>query len=104
MVTLAFRVSEEVRECINGIAEKNEIPQGKLMQGLCEQVYSGEFFFNGEKFTMVDENSEKNIKKVDEKTLNFSQNGVDLTSLMQIASERRVTPQSLLDAALRAYR
>ena len=92
--TLAFKATQEARDFIGKLSEKYEVPLSQIMGQFAEQAIRGDFTYNPETGWEKAEQTKEPLK---------IQNGIDLTRLYDIAKKRRITPQSLLDSALRIY-
>ena len=99
--TLAFKATQEARAFIGKLSEKYEVPLSQIMGQFAEQAIRGDFTYNPENgWTCTKERSEETLKEPPKAPV---QDGIDLSRLYFIANKRRITPQSLLDSALRIY-
>ncbi len=94
--TVAFRVSEEEKNYIYDLTNECGAPLSKFLKDLCRDLQNGNITYDGNCFKAGAENpAEISPLNADD---------IDLTELRKIASSRRVTPQSVLDNALKPYR
>lgn len=98
--TLAFKATQEARDFIGKLSEKYEVPLSQIMGQFAEQAIRGDFTYNSETGWTCKANTTEESK---ESLKTPVQDGVDLSRLYYIANKRRITPQSLLDSALRIY-
>lgn len=91
--TLAARINEEDKKYLIEVAETCEVTVPKLIEDLVAIMRSGDinYVFKKDGWKGYEVSPELNTD-------------LDLTELYQIARQRRVTPQSILDNALRPYR
>ena len=97
--SVGFRVMEETKNYIYDLTGSLSVPLGKFLDDLCEQMMNGDITYDGTKFKAKSDNTPKSAEI---SPLNADE--MDLTELMEIANDRRVTPQSILNNALRPYR
>ena len=97
MTTVTFRVDESEKEFLYKMFEELEISPSKFMRDTAQDLMKGDLRYDGEhiKPAKVEPNSEYTPVKTSD---------VDLKQLYKVAEKFRITPQSLLDNALRAYR
>ena len=101
--SVGFRVQEETKSYIYDLTGSLSVPLGKFLDDLCEQMKNGDITYDGTKFKAKCDCKSVNTKKSAEiSPLNADE--LDLTELLEIANDRRVTPQSILNNALRPYR
>ena len=91
--TLAARINEEDKDYLIEVAEINGVTVPILIENLVANMRDGDINYVSKKdgWKGFEVNQELNTD-------------LDLTELYQIARQRRVTPQSILDNALRPYR
>ncbi len=97
MTTVTFRIGEEEKEFLYKMFEELEISPSKFMRDTTQDLMKGDLRYDGEhiKPTKVEPNSEYTPVKTSD---------VDLKPLYKAAERYKITPQSLLDSALRPYR
>lgn len=91
--TLAARINEEDKDYLIEVAEINGVTVPILIENLVANMRNGDINYASKKdgWKGFEVNQESNTD-------------LDLSELYQIARQRRVTPQSILDNALRPYR
>ena len=98
--TVAFRVAEEEKNYIYDLTGSLSVPLSKFLKDLCHDLQNGEITYDGTKFKAKCEC--KHQKSAEISPLNADD--IDLTELRAIAADRRVTPQSVLNNALKPYK
>lgn len=98
--TVAFRVSEEEKNYIYDLTGSRNVPLSKFLKDLCRDLQNGEITYDGNGFKAKCEC--KHQKTAEISPLNADD--IDLTELRAIAHGRRVTPQSVLNNALKPYK
>lgn len=98
--TVAFRVTEEEKNYIYDLTGSLSVPLSKFLKDLCRNLQNGEVTYDGVNFKAKCEC--KHQKSAENSPLNAED--IDLTELREIAADRRVTPQSILNNALKPYK
>lgn len=105
-VSVAFRTSDDVKAYLTGLGALS-----KVMKSLVESLKAGDITYDQDRFTGKVEVREVEkevireiVKEVPVNNGAVVHDDVDLSQLYDIAAKRRVTPQSLLENALRPYR
>lgn len=103
--TVAFRVSEQEKNYIYDLTGSLGVPLSKFMSDLHASLKNGDVNYDGNKFSGVNTEIEGANTNVNcQVTVEGNPEGLNLDELYSIAKSRRVTPQSILDNALRPYR
>lgn len=92
--TVSFRVAEDEKKYLYDLIEGLEVPVSKFLKDAIRDLMAGKLTYDGESIKVTANNSTSTTKI----------EGVDITELLNIAKKRSVTPQSVLNNALRPYR
>ena len=98
--TVAFRVAEEEKNYIYDLTGSRNVPLSKFLKDLCRDLQNGEITYDGNGFKAKCECKHQNSAEISP----LKADDVDLSELYSLAEDRRVTPQSILNNALRPYR
>ena len=93
--TISFRVTEDEKKYLYDLIEGLEVPVSKFLKDAIRDLEAGKLTYNGESIKVAADDSNVPTTKTE---------GVDITELLNIAKKRSVTPQSVLNNALRPYR
>lgn len=100
MQTVGFRITEEEKNYLYDLTGSRGVPISKFLRDLIENLQDGTVTYDGTGFK-----AKADVIPVHaEEVAAVKNEDVDLTELMDIAASRRVTPQSILNNALRPYR
>ena len=92
--TVSFRVTEDEKKYLYDLIEGLEVPVSKFLKDAIRDLVAGKLTYDGESIKVTANNSTSTTKI----------EGVDITELLNIAKKRSVTPQSVLNNALKPYR
>ncbi len=92
--TVSFRVTEDEKKYLYDLIEGLEVPVSKFLKDAIRDLMAGKLTYDGESIKVTANNSTSTTKI----------EGVDITELLNIAKKRSVTPQSVLNNALKPYR
>lgn len=96
--TVSFRVTEDEKKYLYDLIEGLEVPVSKFLKDAIRDLMAGKLTYDGESIKATANNMGDNS------TTTTKIEGVDITELLDIAKKRSVTPQSVLNNALRPYR
>lgn len=97
--SVAFRCDETDKEFLYETFGKYGMSITEFMDVLINDLKSGRVIFSGQSFSIPDKKtSENNVEKPGELS------ALNMTELYKLAEKHRITPQSLLNNALRPYR
>lgn len=94
--TVSFRVTEDEKKYLYDLIERLEVPVSKFLKDAIRDLMAGKLTYDGENIKVTTNNMNSTTTNKIE--------GVDITELLDIAKKRSVTPQSVLNNALRPYR
>lgn len=94
--TVSFRVTEDEKKYLYDLIEELEVPVSKFLKDAIRDLIAGKLTYDGESIKASSNNMDS--------TSTTKIEGVDITELLDIAKKRSVTPQSVLNNALRPYR
>ena len=94
--TVSFRVTEDEKKYLYELIEGLEVPVSKFLKDAIRDLMAGKLIYDGESIKATANNMD------DTSTTKIE--GVDIAELLDIAKKRSVTPQSVLNNALRPYR
>lgn len=104
-VSVAFRVDEKDKEFLYGVFGEYGMSITEFMEVLLDDLKTGEVNFTGESFSIADKKGlEYRAEKSSGHSLPKTGDSINLGELYKLADRHRITPQSLLDSALRPYR
>mgnify|MGYP006916102150 CR=1 FL=1 len=119
MTTMGLRVTKECRDFISNFLESKEVTQSKFISDFVDALKSGGVSYTGDGFKTNERVVEKIVeveKEVEvpapvksgdsakaEATAPAVMEGIDVSELVKIAGKKRVTPQSLLQSALKPF-
>lgn len=101
--SIAFRVQAEDKAYIYDLTGSLNVPVSKFLEDLCEDMKNGRIAYNGKGFSAKGESKGVTPQKSAEISP-LNADDIDLTELRAIAADRRVTPQSVLNNALKPYK
>ena len=92
-ITMSFRATNEDRNYLTGL----DVPLTQLMRDLIVSLKRGKITYGADGFSGKEPIEDDLTEKPS------GEDELDLSALYEIAKKRRITPQSLLDNALRPY-
>ena len=94
-ITMSFRATNEDRNYLTGL----DVPLTQLMRDLIVSLKRGKITYGTDGFSGKEPVGNEPIEDKEP----TKEDELDLSALYEIAKKRRITPQSLLDNALRPY-
>lgn len=103
--SVAFRVDEKDKDFLYGVFGEYGMSVTEFMEVLLNDLKTGEIIFTGKSFSIADKKTLGNpAEKSSEHNFPKTDDNINLGELYKLADKHRITPQSLLDSALRPFR